>query len=341
MVLGSARETVDTILDFFLQANRLRSTFSRISAELKDTVTAKLLQGLEPAEIVRQNVDCFISSHMVERGIMDRDEGRVSLEASQPPRDYFLSYADVANFKDKVDKQQWKFSENTQQSLRIFVEQNSSDILLYSEQEPIKGTADYDRMMQGRTVGSQTAGAGKGSEHKDGQAACPFYTDLGIEPAEDGQGSAELAWGGTQVDLNQPPAINHDRTGQANTVKSADANFTFNAANWTLFQLAIMKRCNVENAVRFGHGRPLIMDATFGTNREKMPLITLLVVDDHGNGVPIAWGIISQEKTEAIAAFLKAVRQRVCHFLPIILLLRPLLAKRPNCLLKTCMLAVM
>lgn len=215
MVLGSARETVDTILDFFLQANRLRSTFSRISAELKDTVTAKLLQGLEPAEIVRQNVDCFISSHMVERGIMDRDEGRVSLEASQPPRDYFLSYADVANFKDKVDKQQWKFSENTQQSLRIFVEQNSSDILLYSEQEPIKGTADYDRMMQGRTVGSQTAGAGKGSEHKDGQAACPFYTDLGIEPAEDGQGSAELEWGGTQVDLNQPPAINHDRTGQA------------------------------------------------------------------------------------------------------------------------------
>ncbi|CAL8465892.1 g5428 [Coccomyxa elongata] len=291
------------------EANGLRSTFSRISAELKDTVTAKLLQGLEPAEIVRQNVDCFISSHMVEKGIMDRDEGRVSLEASQPPRDYFLSYADVANLKDKVDKQQWKFSENTQQSLRMFVEQNSSDILLYSEQEPIKGTADYNHMMQGRTV-SQTVEAGKCSGHNE-QAACPLYTDLGIEPAEVGQGSAELAWGCTQVDLNQPPAIDQDRNGQANTVKSADANFTFNADNWTLFQLAFMKTCNVDNAVHFGHGRPLIMDATFGTNREKMPLITLLVVDDHGNGVPIAWGIISQEKTEAIAAFLKAVRQRV------------------------------
>ncbi|KAK9903370.1 hypothetical protein WJX75_003957 [Coccomyxa subellipsoidea] len=293
------------------EANGLRSTFSRISPELKDTVTAKLLQGLEPAEIFRQNVDSFISSHMVEKGIMDRDEGRISLEASQPPRDYFLSYADVANLKDKVDKQQWKFSENTQQSLRMFVEQNSSDILLYSEQEPIKGTADYDHIMQGRTMGSQTAEAGKGSGGKEGQAACPFYTDLGSEPAEDGGGSAEPTWRDTQADPDQPAAINLDRSGQASTAKSADANFTFNADNWTLFQLAFMKKCNVENATRFGHGKPLIMDATFGTNREKMPLITLLVVDDHGNGVPIAWGIISQERTEAIAAFLEAVRQRV------------------------------
>ena len=72
-----------------------------------------------------------------------------------------------------------------------------------------------------------------------------------------------------------------------------------------------MKECNVANAIRFGHGRPLIMDATFGSNREKFPLFTLLAVDDHNNGVPIAWAIISQERTEAIAAFLGAVRQRV------------------------------
>lgn len=299
-----------TELDFHLRAGGLESTFKRVSPELKETVRTKLLQGLEPAEIVRQNSDKFISSHMLERGIMDRDEGRVSLESSQPPRDYYLSYADVANIKEKVDREQWKFSENTQQSVRMFVEQHAEDILLYKEQEPIEGTPDYEYMMQQRTLVSQAAGAGQGSGCIDGQAAVPFYTDLESQPAESSEGPVESAWRGAEADLDRPETINLDRSGQASLVRSADANLILKAENWCLFELAWMKKCNVVDAIRFGHGRPLIMDTTFGTNREKFPLITILAMDDHNNGVPIAWSIISRERTEAIAAFLEAVRQR-------------------------------
>ena len=279
------------------------------------TIRTKLSAGLEPAEIVRQNSDKFISTHMLERGIMDRDEGRISLESSQAPRDYFLSYADVANIKEKVDREQWKFSENTQQSLRVFVEQHADDILLYTEQEPIKGTPDYEYMMQRCTMGSQAAGAGQGSGGMHGPTAVPFYTDLGSQPAESSEGLVEPAWRGAHADLDRPDTINLDRSGQPSAVKMADANFTLNAENWSLFQLAFMKNCNVADAMRFGHGRPLIMDATFGSNKEKFPLFTLLAVDDHNNGVPIAWATISQERTEAIAAFLEAVKQRVRVFL--------------------------
>ena len=206
-----------------LQAGGLESTFKRISPELKAAIRTKLLQGLEPAEIVRHNSDTFISTHMLERGIMDRDKGRISLESSQAPRDYYLNYADVANIKEKVDRQQWKFSDNTQQSLRIFVEQHVDDILLYKEQEPIKGTPDYDYMMQRCTVGSQAAGAAQGSGGMHEATAVPFYTDLGSQPAESSEGPVEPAWRGAQADLDRPETINLDRSGQPSTVKVADA----------------------------------------------------------------------------------------------------------------------
>lgn len=267
----------------------------------------KILQGLEPAEIVRQNTDDFITSHMVERGLMDRDEARISLEATDVPRDYYLSYQDVANLKKEVDRQEWRFSENCQQSLQMFAEQNAADILIFKEQEPIVGTADYKHIMRQYTAGSQTVQGVR-------EAALPFYTELGSQPgdSEEGGGPVEPAWTGTEATLHSLESISLDCSGQASSVRSADGSFTFNAENWTLFELAFMKECNVDNAIRFGHGRPLLMDATFGTNREKFPMITLLAVDEHGNGLPIAWSVISQERTEAIAAFLQAVRQRVC-----------------------------
>ena len=73
-----------------------------------------------------------------------------------------------------------------------------------------------------------------------------------------------------------------------------------NVDNWTTFILAIMRPSGVAMAAKFGHRRPLQMDATFGTNNLKFPLFTILVVDDHGQGIPVAWMLCSRELTECI-----------------------------------------
>ena len=89
--------------------------------------------------------------------------------------------------------------------------------------------------------------------------------------------------------------------------------FVCNVDNWTTFILAIMRPSGVAMAAKYGHRRPLQMDATFGTNNLKFPLFTILVVDEHGQGIPVAWMLCSRELTECITAFLQAFKQRVSN----------------------------
>ena len=51
------------------------------------------------------------------------------------------------------------------------------------------------------------------------------------------------------------------------------------------------------------------MDATHGTNAYRFHLITLLVVDDFGEGMPVAWCISNHEDEHAIAHFLEEVHR--------------------------------
>ena len=51
------------------------------------------------------------------------------------------------------------------------------------------------------------------------------------------------------------------------------------------------------------------MDATHGTNIYRFYLITLLVVDDFGKELPVAWCISNSEEEHAIRQFLAEVRR--------------------------------
>lgn len=53
------------------------------------------------------------------------------------------------------------------------------------------------------------------------------------------------------------------------------------------------------------------MDATHGTNMDDFQLITLLVIDDHGEGLPVAWAVSNKENTVVLTEFLKAVKAKV------------------------------
>ena len=52
------------------------------------------------------------------------------------------------------------------------------------------------------------------------------------------------------------------------------------------------------------YGNNVCMDATHGTNMYDFQLITLLVIDAHGEGVPVAWAISNREDTVHITEFL-------------------------------------
>ena len=55
----------------------------------------------------------------------------------------------------------------------------------------------------------------------------------------------------------------------------------------------------------------ICMDATHGTNAYDFLLITVLVVDDFGEGIPVAWAIINSEDTAHLVAFLTALKGKV------------------------------
>jgi hypothetical protein len=63
-----------------------------------------------------------------------------------------------------------------------------------------------------------------------------------------------------------------------------------------------------EWARQYMHGRVLVMDSTFGTNKHGYSLFAILAVGHHGNGVPLGFMITKSESTEAITAALKQYR---------------------------------
>lgn len=270
---------------------------------------------MEPAEIVRQNQDRFITSHMREKNIMDRAEAVQSLHDSKPHRDFYLSRQDVSNIRKEIDRRDWRFCEDQQRSLLLWAREHKEDVLVLQQQTPIEGTPDHAFVLRSQ----RTTAAARGEGGYAGE--CGFYNDSAHSPQT--AQSAEAAEDDNADTCSDQPAaegppseaadIDLDRSGQPATAEArADGEACiFNAYNWTPFMLGWMRQSNVEDAIKWGHNRSLQLDATFATNNLKFPLFTLLAVDDHGNGVPIAWLICSQERTEIIQAFLAAVAKRV------------------------------
>lgn len=64
-------------------------------------------------------------------------------------------------------------------------------------------------------------------------------------------------------------------------------------------------------ALRFGHDRPLFMDATHGTVKYGYKLVTVLVMDQMNKGVPVAWAILEHERTEDYTKFLRVLKEEL------------------------------
>ena len=75
------------------------------------------------------------------------------------------------------------------------------------------------------------------------------------------------------------------------------------------FMLAFQTEYQKEVMKAFGNN-VVCIDATHGTNIYDFLLVTVMVIDDFGEGIPVGWAITSREDTCMLTYFFKALRER-------------------------------
>ena len=84
---------------------------------------------------------------------------------------------------------------------------------------------------------------------------------------------------------------------------------TFNLAK-TDFCLAIQTKLQQEMFIKFANSHVVGVDSTHKTNGNDVPLITVLVADEFGEGYPVAWCISNREDKVVIIAFFEKLREK-------------------------------
>ena len=70
------------------------------------------------------------------------------------------------------------------------------------------------------------------------------------------------------------------------------------------------------NALHCFGNKIICMDSTHGTNVYDFLLISIIVIDDHGEGLPVAWAITNHETTAVLQEFLHVVKRRTGELHP-------------------------
>ena len=63
-------------------------------------------------------------------------------------------------------------------------------------------------------------------------------------------------------------------------------------------------------------GKAVLMDSTHSTTQYKFLLISIMVIDDYGEGILVAWAISNREDTTILVEYLKAVYANVGELKP-------------------------
>jgi hypothetical protein len=310
------KEAIDHISTHLLQAGPgLAHTCHRISSALRSRVQLKIRRGVSDVGIVQQNRDEFVDAFMAEHpNITKRIEASNQLARSHPPRDFFLTNMDVANIRRALDESDWMFDDNPQESITMWAQQNHDDVLYLDLQRPIEGTSDHQYL----TTMQQGKSGAKALASRQGLGSATSATRSVVREPDVGVGAAvmESAFNGADTNLEKPETINLDRVEgpqlAAPTSTSKEGGvYHYDPTQWTHFSIAVMQDCNVEAAIRWGHGRYLQLASTFNCNTQIFPLYTLVAVDDHKKAVPIAFLICSQERADLLQKFLEG-RERIC-----------------------------
>ena len=77
------------------------------------------------------------------------------------------------------------------------------------------------------------------------------------------------------------------------------------------FILALQTVTQRQLMMKFGNGNVVCLDSTHGTNQYDFNLVTVMVVDDFGEGSPVAFLICNREDEPALGTFFTAVKQHL------------------------------
>lgn len=83
------------------------------------------------------------------------------------------------------------------------------------------------------------------------------------------------------------------------------------------FLLGLQTEYQRDMMQKFGNNC-ICMDATHGTTVYDFFLVTVMVLDDYGEGIPVAWAITNSEDTSSLVQFLKPLREQVGEIHPTI-----------------------
>jgi hypothetical protein len=82
------------------------------------------------------------------------------------------------------------------------------------------------------------------------------------------------------------------------------------------FSLCFGDKWQLEKLARATDGKAIMLDGTFGTNKLKFPLTTIMGFDAMRNGFPGAWTISSTESRECIVKWLRALKSKLETIVP-------------------------
>ena len=129
------------------------------------------------------------------------------------------------------------------------------------------------------------------------------YCSKGIQRHQDDATSIHL-WVEDMRTQQDNPVLLYKPQSQLPTPDCADlSKQDFVLAIQTPLQADIMKRLSKD--------RVICVDSTHGTTGYDFPLITVLIVDEYGEGFPVAWCIANREDQTLLQYFFQALKQKV------------------------------
>jgi hypothetical protein len=115
--------------------------------------------------------------HMAAYGITDkvkRAQSFLKTEQSSST-DCRLTIQDMLNMKAHLDKKMWRFHPNQQQRIQMWTQQHLEDVLLYIEQQSLRGTPDYEYYMADQNPTEAPTGSSR--ERSTTATGFPFFSD--------------------------------------------------------------------------------------------------------------------------------------------------------------------
>lgn len=251
-----------------------------MSRDTRDFVATLLRAGLATPLIVQRVRDQLVDPYMVKHRIHDRREAEAKYAADRPHRDYYITPDDVNAIKAKLDAKLWMRHPNVQESLRQMWEYSTDIVRLLMElQTPIPGTREHEEYLRQQ---QESASDLDTDDEADESEVPPCEQDTSAAPDV----------------LPVPPPEQVNQT-----------TFKPNPRNFTPFHLGFSFPSCIKAALKYG--RVIMMDSTHATNNQGYPMTTLLVVDDHGHGHPVAWFFSSNELAESLIRFLEEFNMEV------------------------------